>query len=122
LSAATSDNLSGIPARLVAIASAAARSTSSASMISSTASSSILAARGSSRSAVVHSAAADAWRSIRSRAADGRLEAVELYTRIETIRLEIEAIRMGRRYASREELDPEWIGLPPWESRCGNGS
>jgi hypothetical protein len=55
-------------------------------------------------------------------AADGRLEAVELYTRIETIRLEIEAIRLGRRYASREELDPEWIGLPPWESRCGNGS
>ena len=50
-------------------------------------------------------------------AADGQLQAVELYTRIEAIRLEIEAIRLGRRYASREEIDPEWFGLPPWERR-----
>src|SRR4051812_13407080 len=53
-------------------------------------------------------------------AADGQLEAVELYTRIEAIRLEIEAIRLGRRYASREEIDPERIGSPPWERRRGS--
>jgi hypothetical protein len=52
-------------------------------------------------------------------AADGQLQAVELYARIEAMRLEIEAIRLGRRYAVREEVDPEWIGSLPWQSRCG---
>ena len=55
-------------------------------------------------------------------ATEGQLEAVELYARIEAIRLEIEAIRLGRRYASRDELDPKWIGIIPWQSRCGSGS
>jgi hypothetical protein len=54
-------------------------------------------------------------------AADGQLAAVELYTRIEAIRLEIEALRLGRRYATREEFDPKWIRSPPWERRSGNG-
>jgi hypothetical protein len=55
-------------------------------------------------------------------AAEGQLEAVELYTRIEAIRLEIEAIRLGRRYAFREEFDPKWIESPPWDRRYGSGS
>lgn len=54
-------------------------------------------------------------------AADGQLEAFELYARIEAIRLEIEAIRLGRRFASRQQLDPEWIGSAPWVGRCGTG-
>jgi len=55
-------------------------------------------------------------------AAEGRLESIELYARIEAVRLEIEAIRLGRRYASRDEFDPKWIGLSPPEGRCGNAS
>jgi hypothetical protein len=55
-------------------------------------------------------------------AAEGQLESIELYARIEAVRLEIEAIRLGRRYMARDAFDPEWIGLPPWQSRCCNGS
>jgi len=55
-------------------------------------------------------------------AAEGRLESVELYARIEAVRLEIEAIRLGRRYASREEFDPMRIGFSPPQGRYGNGS
>jgi hypothetical protein len=55
-------------------------------------------------------------------AAEGQMEIVELYARIEAIRLEIEAIRLGRRYAASNELDPKWIGFIPWQMRCGNDS
>ena len=55
-------------------------------------------------------------------AAEGQLESVELYARIEAIRLEVEAIRLGRRYASRDELDPKWTGMIPWERRRSNRS
>ena len=55
-------------------------------------------------------------------AAEGRLESVELYARIEAVRLEIEAIRLGRRYASRDEFDPKWIGFSPRQDRHRNGS
>lgn len=54
-------------------------------------------------------------------AAEGQLESVELYARIEAVRLEIEAIRLGRRYASREEADPKWITFLAAQSRYGNG-
>jgi hypothetical protein len=55
-------------------------------------------------------------------AAEGQLESVELYARIEAVRLEIEAIRVGRRYASRQEFDPERINFPATQGRYRNGS
>ena len=55
-------------------------------------------------------------------AAQGQLESVELYARIEAIRLEIEAMRLGRRYVPHEELNPKRSDIVPWQSRCGNGS
>ena len=44
-------------------------------------------------------------------AADGRVEAVELYVRIEAVRFEVQAMRL-KRSAVRTEFDPEWTDLP----------
>jgi hypothetical protein len=41
-------------------------------------------------------------------AAEGRTEAVELYARIEAVRLEIEAIRLTRLSGGAGNLDPDW--------------
>jgi hypothetical protein len=46
-------------------------------------------------------------------AAEGRIEMVELYARIEAVRLEVQAMRM-RRPAARPAFDPEWTDLP-WQ-------
>jgi len=43
--------------------------------------------------------------------AEGRLETVELYARIEAVSFEVRAMRL-RRSAVRTEFDPEWIDLP----------
>ncbi len=51
--------------------------------------------------------------------AEGRLEAVELYARIETLRLEVEAIRLGQRYARSEDSYPNWMIPLPWQRRGG---
>lgn len=46
-------------------------------------------------------------------ATEGRIEAVELYARIEAMRFEVQAMRL-RRTAQRVEFDPEWTDLP-WQ-------
>jgi len=46
-------------------------------------------------------------------ATEGRMEAVELYARIEALRFEVQAIQL-RRTAQRLEFDPEWTNLP-WQ-------
>lgn len=44
-------------------------------------------------------------------AAEGRIEMVELYARIEAVRLEVQAMRL-RRPSARPDFDPEWTDLP----------
>lgn len=44
-------------------------------------------------------------------AAEGRIEAVELYARIEAVRLEVQAMRL-RRPIERAHFDPEWTNFP----------
>ena len=48
-------------------------------------------------------------------AAEGRIEAIELYARIETVRFEVQAMRL-RRTTQRVEFDPKWTDLPWQES------
>lgn len=45
---------------------------------------------------------------------DGRIEAVELYARIEAVRLEIHAMRLTRWSGGRANFDPEWSKGIPW--------
>lgn len=47
-------------------------------------------------------------------AAEGRIEAIELYARIEAIRFEVQAMRLGARRAS-EAIHPEWNENLPWQ-------
>ena len=49
-------------------------------------------------------------------AADGRMEAVELYAQIEALRLEVESMRLRRPSRSDTEIGPEWSELP-WVRR-----
>jgi len=44
-------------------------------------------------------------------APEGRIEAVELYTRIEAARLEVQAMRL-RKPVERPQFDPEWTNFP----------
>lgn len=53
-------------------------------------------------------------------AAEGRIEAVELYARIEAVRLEIEALRRTQR-VSGAGTDQEWSNLMPWQGRSAAG-
>ena len=46
-------------------------------------------------------------------ATEGRIEAAELYARIEAVRFEVQAMWL-RRTAQRIEFDPEWTNLP-WQ-------
>jgi hypothetical protein len=39
---------------------------------------------------------------------EGGLEAVELYARIEAVRIEVHMMRLRRSYGRREEFDPKW--------------
>jgi hypothetical protein len=45
--------------------------------------------------------------------AEGRIEAVELYARIEAVRFEVQAMRL-KRSVVRAEFDPKWTDLP-WQ-------
>jgi hypothetical protein len=47
-------------------------------------------------------------------AAEGRLEAVELYARIEAVRLEVQTMRL-RKSADDGGVDPEWTKNIPWK-------
>jgi hypothetical protein len=46
---------------------------------------------------------------------EGRLEAVELYARIEAVRIEVHMMRLKRSYAGGREFDPEWSDDLPWK-------
>jgi hypothetical protein len=48
-------------------------------------------------------------------AAEGEMVAVELYTRIEAVRFEVQAIRLRRSYGRDREFGPEWIEDLPWK-------
>ena len=47
--------------------------------------------------------------------------AMELYLRIEAARLEVRALRLGRRNRLTEDTDPEWTESSPWK-HSGFGS
>jgi hypothetical protein len=48
---------------------------------------------------------------------EGRIEAVELYARIEAVRLEIQAMRLTRSSGGGggESFDPDWTKDLPWK-------
>ena len=47
---------------------------------------------------------------------EGRIEAVELYARIEAVRLEIQAMRLTRLSGGGgESFDPDWTKDLPWK-------
>ncbi len=48
-------------------------------------------------------------------AAEGRIEAVELYARIEAVRLEIQAMRLTRMSGGGRNFDPDWRETLPWK-------
>lgn len=48
-------------------------------------------------------------------AAEGRIEAIELYARIEAIRFEVQAMRLGAHRAATEPAGPEWSKNLPWQ-------
>ncbi|HEY7006061.1 MAG TPA: hypothetical protein VH392_06200 [Sphingomicrobium sp.] len=48
-------------------------------------------------------------------AGEDRIEAIELYARIEAVRLEVQAIRIRRSSGDRENVDPEWTKDIPWK-------
>jgi hypothetical protein len=49
-------------------------------------------------------------------AADGRMDAILLYTRIETVRLEVQALRAHQNAPVEATFSPKRIELPPWQS------
>jgi hypothetical protein len=48
-------------------------------------------------------------------AEEGRVEVVELYARIEAVRLEVLAIRLRRSCGGARDFDPEWTKDIPWK-------
>lgn len=46
---------------------------------------------------------------------EGRLEAVELYARIEAVRIEVHMMRLKRSYGTGQEFDPKWSENLPWK-------
>lgn len=56
-----------------------------------------------------------AWQIGQSKEASA--EAMELYGRLETVRLEVQAIRIARSDRSRADFDPEWSEYSPWSTR-----
>jgi hypothetical protein len=47
--------------------------------------------------------------------------AMELYLRVEAARLEVQALRLGRRYQMIEDIDPEWTESLPWKRSGTDG-
>jgi hypothetical protein len=68
------------------------------------------------------SAALDEARALMKRlgADEGRPEVVELYARIEILRLEVETLRLGPRYALPPESGRDWINSLPWRRQGGD--
>ena len=48
-------------------------------------------------------------------AAEGRLEAVELYARIEAVRLEVQMMRLRGGASRLADTAPEWSQILPWQ-------
>lgn len=48
-------------------------------------------------------------------AAEGRIEAVELYARIEAVRLEVQTMRLRRSTEGGGDSNPEWTKNIPWK-------
>jgi cell division inhibitor SulA len=48
----------------------------------------------------------------------GRIDAVELYARIEAVRFEVQAMRLGRGSAVGTHSGPEWTRNLPWQRRA----
>lgn len=48
---------------------------------------------------------------------EARTEAVELCSRIEAVRREVESLRFRQISPAEAQLGPEWIQLPPWQRR-----
>ena len=46
--------------------------------------------------------------------AGGNAEAMELYGRLETARMEARALRLGSSEPAPRGFDPNWTDLPPW--------
>ena len=47
--------------------------------------------------------------------------AMELYLRVEAARLEVQALRLGRRYRPVDEIDPQWTEASPWKRSGTDG-
>ena len=44
-------------------------------------------------------------------------EARELFSRLEAVEIEVEALRRGGRNNMRRQIDPKWTSLVPWNRR-----
>ena len=47
--------------------------------------------------------------------------AMELYLRVEAARLEVQALRLGRRYRTIDDIDPKWGEPMPWKRSGTDG-
>lgn len=47
--------------------------------------------------------------------------AMELYLRVEAARLEVQALRLGRRHHAADQSDPEWSESLPWKRSGTSG-
>jgi hypothetical protein len=56
----------------------------------------------------------DARQLVKELGAEQGIEAVELYARIEAVRIEVQAMRLKRTYGRGEDFGPEWTGNLPW--------
>ena len=52
-------------------------------------------------------------------AAEGRIEAVDLYARIVAVKLEVELMRRMRSAGGGENSGPEWTKTAPWRFSAG---
>ena len=53
---------------------------------------------------------------------EGGIEAVDLYSRIETVRLEVEALQSRRSAIRDQDFDPQWTNLPLWHPEKGRSA
>ncbi|HUP67644.1 MAG TPA: hypothetical protein VM145_05490 [Sphingomicrobium sp.] len=47
--------------------------------------------------------------------------AMELYLRVEAARLEVQALRLGRRYQVGHDIGPQWTEPSPWKRSGTDG-
>ena len=49
-------------------------------------------------------------------------QAMDLYGRLETVRLEVRAIRVSRSDRNRADFNPEWTEYSPWSDPTAGGT